>query len=96
MTLEELRQTKKGQILQLAASYGARNVRVFGSLARGDNSPSSDIDFLVDLDPDRSLMDLGGLLMELQEMLQARVDVATERMLRQKVRERALLDAVPL
>ena len=96
MTLEELRRTKREQILQLAASYGARNVRLFGSVARGDNSPSSDIDFLVDLDPDGSLMDLGGLLMDLQEMLHARVDVATERILRPKVRERAVRDAVPL
>jgi hypothetical protein len=96
MTLEELRQERRSQILKLAASYGARNVRVFGSAARGDTSAGSDIDFLVDLDPDRSLMDLGGLLMDLQELLQARVDVATEAMLRPKVRERALADAVPL
>ena len=61
--------------LQLARNHGARNVRVFGSLARGEHSPSSDIDFLVDLDPDRTLMDLGGLLMDLQEMLELRVDV---------------------
>ena len=96
MTIEELRQTKRDQILRLAGRYGAHNVRVFGSTARGDNSPASDIDFLVDLDPDRSLMDLGGLLMGLQELLQARVDVATEGMLRPKVRQRALVDAVPL
>lgn len=96
MTLEELRQTKRDQIFQLAGRYGAHNLRVFGSIARGDNSPASDIDFLVDLDPDRSLMDLGGLLMGLQELLQVRVDVATEGMLRPKVRQRALVDAVPL
>ena len=96
MTLEELRRTKRDQILRIAASHGAYNVRVFGSAARGDASPASDIDFLVDLDPDRTLMDLGGLLMALQELLQSRVDVATERMLRPKVRERALADAVPL
>ena len=86
MTLEELRRTKRDQIFQLAGRYGAHNLRVFGSIARGDNSPASDIDFLVDLDPDRSLMDLGGLLMGLQELLQVRVDVATEGMLRPKVR----------
>ncbi len=96
MTLEELWRTKRDQILRLAASHGARNVRIFGSAARGDVSPASDIDFLVDLNPDRSLMDLGGLLMDLQELLQARVDVATEGMLRPKVRERALADAVLL
>jgi predicted nucleotidyltransferase len=71
-------------------------VRVFGSAARGDASFSSDIDFLVDLDPDRTLMDLGGLLTDLEELLHVRVDVATEPMLRPKVRERVLADAVPL
>ena len=59
MTLDELRRSKKDQILRIAAIYGASNVRVFGSLARGENSPSSDVDILVDLDPDRSLTDLG-------------------------------------
>ena len=96
MTLEDLRRTRRDQILRIAASHGARNVRVFGSAARGDASPTSDIDLLVDLDADRTLMDLGGLLVELQELLQARVDVATVAMLRPKVRERALADAVPL
>ena len=96
MTLEELRQSSRPQILRLAASYGARNVRVFGSTARGENSAGSDVDLLVELDPDRTLMDLGGLLMELQEMLHVPVDVATERMLRPKVRDQALREAVQL
>jgi predicted nucleotidyltransferase len=96
MTLDELRRSKRDEILRIAATHGASNVRVFGSLARGEGSPTSDIDFLVDMDPDRSLMDLGGLLMDLQEMLPARVDVATEKMLRPKIRERAMRDAVPL
>jgi predicted nucleotidyltransferase len=96
VTLEELRRSKKEQILQVAASYGAHNVRVFGSVARGDSAAGSDIDFLVELDPDRTLMDLGGLLMDIQAILDAPVDVATERMLRPKVRQQALRDAVPL
>ena len=96
MTLDELRRSKRDEILRIAATHGASNVRVFGSLARGEGSPTSDIDFLVDMDPVRSLMDLGGLLMDLQEMLPARVDVATEKMLRPKIRERAMRDAVPL
>jgi predicted nucleotidyltransferase len=69
---------------------------VFGSAARGDSSPDSDVDLLVDLDPDRTLMDLGGLLMDLQELLRVRVDVATEAMLRPHVRKRVLADAIPL
>ena len=96
MTIEELRRSNKEQILHLAANYGVRNVRIFGSVARGDSSASSDIDFLVDLDPDRTLMDLGGLLTGLQEILHVPVDIATERMLRPKVRDRALREAVLL
>ena len=82
--------------MELAGRRGASNVRLFGSVARGDCDDSSDYDFLVDLAPDRSLMDLGGLLMDLQDLLQARVDVATESMLRPAARESALRDAVPL
>ena len=96
VSLEELRKSRREDILRLAANYGAHNVRVFGSVARGDASRSSDIDLLVELDPERTLMDLGGLLVELQEMLAVRVDVATEEMLRPKVRAQALRDAVPL
>jgi predicted nucleotidyltransferase len=95
MRLEELRGPNREPILRLAASYGARNIRIFGSVAR-DSSPASDVDFLVDLDPDRTLMDLGGLLTGIQEILHSPVDVATERMLRPGVRERALREAVPL
>src|SRR5271166_3780731 len=94
MNLEELRRANKEQILRLAASYGARNIRIFGSVARGDSSPASDIDFLVDLDPDRTLMDLGGLLTGLQDILNTQVDVATGRMLRPGVRERVLREAI--
>ena len=96
MTLSDLARTRREEIIRLAARHGARNVRVFGSVARGDDSASSDIGLLVELDPDRTLMDLGGLLMELQTLLCVRVDVATEEMLRPKVRTRALADAIPL
>ena len=96
MTIEELRRSKKQDILRIAANYGVTNVRVFGSIARGESGPSSDIDFLVDLAPDRTLMDLGGLLMDLRSLLHQPVDVATERMLRPKVLDQALRDAVSL
>jgi hypothetical protein len=69
---------------------------VFGSVARGEQTAASDLDLLVDLDPDRSLMDLGGLLMDLQAVLDGPVDVATETMLRPKVRQRTMREAVPL
>lgn len=84
------------QILQIARRYGAENVRVFGSAARGDVSDDSDIDLLVNLKPGRSLLDLGGLLVELQELLGCRVDVVTERGLRERIRSEVLREAVPL
>jgi uncharacterized protein len=83
-------------IMTAAARHGARNIRVFGSVARGEADDLSDLDLLVDLDHDRSLMDLGGLLMDLQADLNVRIDVATERMLRSDIRERVLSEAVPL
>lgn len=85
---------KREEILRLAAKYGARNVRVFSSVARGGNDEQSDVDFLVDMEPGRSLFDLGGLLMGLQELLGAEVDVVTGRGLRPRIRERVLADAV--
>lgn len=66
MGIAEIIQDKKEQILALAAKHGASNIRVFGSVANGTADPDSDVDFLVDLEPDRSLFDLGGLLMDLQ------------------------------
>ena|SRR5947209_19129951 len=92
----ELRRAKRDEILLLAARYGARKVRVFGSVARGDADERSDIDFLVDLEPGRSLFDLGGLLMSLEELLGTHVDVVTEKGLRPRVREAVLSDAVDL
>jgi predicted nucleotidyltransferase len=66
MTLQELRTTKRDEILLIAARRGARNVRVFGPVAQGDDDERSDIDFLVDLEPDRSLFDRSGLLIDLE------------------------------
>lgn len=96
MTLEQNLQEKRQAILQLATKYGAYNVRIFGSVARGESDANSDIDFLVDMEPGRSLFDLGGLLMELQELLDCQVDIVTEKGLRQRIRERVLNEAIPL
>ena len=93
---EILLQEKRQQILTLAKKYGARNVRIFGSVARGEARPDSDIDFLVDMEPDRSLFDLGGFLYELQRLLDADVDVVTEKGLRARIREQVLREAIPL
>ena len=83
-------------IHKIAKRYGAHNLRVFGSVARGEDTSDSDIDFLVDMDPDRSLMDLGGLLIELQGYLEREVDVVTEDGLREQVRQSIIEEAVPL
>jgi uncharacterized protein len=95
MNSSELQQ-KRDDILRLAVRHGARNVRIFGSVARGEARPDSDIDFLVDLESGRSLLDLGGLLMDLQDLLHCRVDVVTEKGLRSRIRTRVLQEAVSL
>jgi predicted nucleotidyltransferase len=96
MSIYDQLKDKREAILRLASERGAYNVRVFGSVARGEALAESDVDFLVDLEPGRSLFDLGGLLMDLQEMLGVRVDVVTEEGLRERVRQTVLKDAKPL
>ncbi len=92
----KLLKTKRKDILRIASKYGARNIRIFGSLARGEAREDSDIDFLVDMEPGRSLFDLGGLLMDLQNLLAQKVDVVTEKGLRPRIRDRVLKEALPL
>ncbi len=94
-TLDELRKRRE-QIIALASKRGARNVRVFGSVARGDAAAGSDVDFVVDFDSGRSLMDHGELVMDLEEILGCRVDVVSARGLRDRFRQHVLADAVPL
>lgn len=89
-------QDKRELVLETAARFGATNVRVFGSVARGEADENSDIDLLVSMAPGSSLMDLGGLLVALQEILGERVDVVTEKGLRPRIREQVLKEAVPL
>lgn len=92
----DLLKEKRGEILQSAEKYGARNVRVFGSVARGEADEKSDIDLLVDMEPGRSLLDLIGFLMDLESLLGCKVDVVTEKGLRERIRERVLKEAVAL
>ena len=96
MSLDELLQEKREDILRIATKRGASNVRIFGSIARGEADAESDIDLLVDLEPGRSLFDLGGLLMDLQDLLGHKVDVVTEKGLRERIREHVLKEALPL
>lgn len=96
MGLNELLREKREDILLVAARHGATNVRIFGSVARGDATPASDVDVLVDLEPNRSLFDLGALLEDLKSLLGCRVDVVTEKGLRARIRDRVLQEAVNL
>ena len=93
--LELLRQ-RRNEILKLASQHGARNVRIFGSAARGEADGDSDIDFLVELEPDRTLFDLGALLMDLQDLLGRKVDVVTDDSIYWLLRRRILKEAVSL
>ncbi|GCE08102.1 nucleotidyltransferase family protein [Dictyobacter aurantiacus] len=96
MPLTELVKARRDDILQIAARYGAYNVRIFGSVARGEVDERSDLDLLVDMEQGRSLFDLGGLLADLEELLGYPVDIVTERGLRNRIKDRVLSEAIPL
>ncbi len=95
MNLQSLRERRE-DILRIADKHGARTVRIFGSVARGEEDEASDIDLLVEMEEGRSLLDLGGLLMDLQDLLGCRVDIVTEKGLRERIRARVLKEAVAL
>jgi predicted nucleotidyltransferase len=87
---------KRGAVLLIAQKHGARSVRVFGSVARGDATGESDIDLLVELEPGRGLFEQAAMLLELQDLLGRDVDVVTVEGLRKRIRERVLHEAIPL
>ena len=96
MYLNDLLKAKREDILRLTEAYGASNVRVFGSVARGEADEKSDIDLLVKMKDDYSLFDLGGLWADMQDLLGCHVDVVPETGLRDRIKARVLRDAVPL
>lgn len=96
MDMREVLNNKRVEILRIAESHGARNVRIFGSVARGEAGDASDVDFLVEFEPGTSLLQHGAMIAELEDLLGRKVDVAPERMLREHVRGRALREAIPL
>ena len=96
MAIDDTVSAKREDILRIAAKYGARNVRVFGSRVRGEARPDSDVDFLVEMPPECSLIDLGRFVMDLQDVLKCRVDVVEPEGLHWFIRERVLEEAVPL
>jgi hypothetical protein len=96
MSIDELLQEKREEILRIAARHGAHNVRVFGSAVRGEASPDSDVDFLVEVGPGRSAWFPAGLVLDLEELLGRKVDVVTEQALHWYIHDRVLGEAVPL
>jgi predicted nucleotidyltransferase len=95
MRLTELKE-RRAEILSTAARYGAFNVRVFGSVARGDSCAASDVDFLVELKPGRSLLDHVGLWQDLEELLGCKVDLVEPEGLHWYIKDRVLSEAIPL
>jgi len=96
MTTQELLQVKREAILNLAAQHGARNVRVFGSVARGEAGPESDVDFLIEMEEGRSLLDLVAFWQDLEELLGRKVDVVERTGLHWYIRDKVLKEALPL
>ncbi len=96
MDVNELLKEKRNEILRIAANHGARNIRIFGSAARGEAGPGSDLDFLVDLEPERSLLDHVALIQDLEDLLGRKVDVVTENSIYWLLRRRILKEARPL
>ena len=96
MALEELLKEKREAILRMAAARGAYSVRLFGSAARGETREDSDIDFLVEFEPGRSLLDHAALVLDLEDLLGRKVDIVTEKGLYWLLRRRILKEARPL
>ncbi|MEX2162291.1 MAG: nucleotidyltransferase family protein [Anaerolineales bacterium] len=96
MEISRILEKNRRRILEIATKHGARNVRVFGSVARGQATTDSDLDLLVELEPGRTLLDHAGLLLDLQDLLGIDVDVVTENGIKKRIRQRVLEEAVKL
>jgi len=96
MDLRGLLESNREEIIRIATQYGARNIRVFGSVVRGDTHEDSDIDFLVEFEPGTSLLTHASLVVALEDLLGHKVDVAPEKALKDRIRKRVLSEALPL
>ena len=96
MTVQDAVREHREEILRIAAQHGATNVRVFGSVARGTAGPGSDLDLLIEVTGETTPWFPGGLIADLEDLLGCRVDVATERSLHRRIRDRVLDEARPL
>ncbi len=95
MNLAQLKQYKN-EIIQLAQKYNSTNVRIFGSVARGENTPDSDIDFLIDMTPEQDLFDFIRLTRELSQLLGCKVDIVHSNSLHHSIRQQILDEAISL
>jgi predicted nucleotidyltransferase len=96
MRAEKLLKKKRNAVMALATKHGAKNLRIFGSVSRGESGPESDIDLLVKMDDDRSLLDLSALRLDLGDLLGVKVDVVSEDGLYWLLRRKILKEARPL
>ncbi|PHJ66271.1 DNA polymerase subunit beta [Nostoc linckia z18] len=96
MGIDEILKANREEILTIATKYGAYNVRVFGSVARGEATPDSDVDFLVELEPQRTLLDQIALMQSLEELLGRKVDVTEPKTLHECIKQKVLKEAVVL
>ncbi|HOI68577.1 MAG: nucleotidyltransferase family protein [Methanothrix sp.] len=96
MKIEETLKARREEILAIAEKYGVRNVRIFGSVARGEADDRSDLDLLVEPMPGFTLIKSSAMSRELEELLGRQVDVVSERGLRERIRDRVIKEAVPL
>ena len=96
MDITQLLEEKRNEILRIANAHHARNLRIFGSVARGENDEASDIDFLAELNAGCGLLHHAALIRELEELLGRKVDVVSDKGLRERIRDRVLREAVPL
>ena len=96
MDIEQLTKNRREQIIRIAERHGANNVRIFGSIVRGEATPDSDIDLLVDVGQHRTPFFPGGLIADLQDLLGCKVEIVTRDALHECIRDRVLQEAVPL
>lgn len=96
MKINELLRQKREEVLKLAHQHGASRVRVFGSVAKGEDTEASDLDLLVEMEPERSLLDIVAIKQDLEDLLGCRVHVVTEAAVSPYLRERVLQEAVNL
>jgi uncharacterized protein len=96
MSVKTSLKEKRKEILRIASKYGARDVRVFGSVARGESGRESDLDLLVRFESGVTLLNQAALIRELESLLKSKVDVVSDKGLRPRIRARVLADAKPL